>query len=113
MDIYDFTGIFLFPSLFEGFGKAPLEAMTRGLCVVSSRMGGMADIITHGHDGILVEPGDTRALVDSVNTLLDNPSMAECMARAARKTALGYTWGRAGREISEWLQKLIRNPTND
>ncbi|MGA8807684.1 MAG: glycosyltransferase family 4 protein, partial [Thermoanaerobaculia bacterium] len=42
-DIYDAHGVFLFPSFFEGFGKAFLEAMSRGLCVVASDAGAMHD----------------------------------------------------------------------
>src|SRR5258705_12524764 len=63
-DIYDAHGIFLFPSFFEGFGKAFLEAMSRGLCVVASDAGGMHDIIENGRNGIVVAPGDVIAVAD-------------------------------------------------
>ena len=51
VSLYDQHGIFLFPSFYEGFGKAFLEAMARGLCVIASSTGGMRDIIQDGKSG--------------------------------------------------------------
>ena len=52
--IYDRHGIFLCPSLFDGFGKVFLEAMARGLCVIGTPTGGMPDVIRDGENGCLV-----------------------------------------------------------
>ena len=62
VQVYDRHGVFLFPSFFEGFGKAFLEAMSRGLVVIASDVGGMHDLIRDGENGFLVAPGDAAAL---------------------------------------------------
>ena len=64
MQVYDEHGVFLFPSFFEGFGKAFLEAMSRGLVVVASNNGGMRDVIKDGQSGFLVKTGDWRQMAD-------------------------------------------------
>ena len=61
MRVYDEHGIFLFPSFFEGFGKAFLEAMSRGLVVLASNNGGMRDVIKNGQNGFLFNTGDWQA----------------------------------------------------
>ena len=61
MRVYDEHGVFLFPSFFEGFGKACLEAMSRGLVVIASNNGGMRDVIKDGQSGFLAKTGDWRA----------------------------------------------------
>ena len=63
--IYDEHGVFLFPSFFEGFGKAFLEAMSRGLVVVASNNGGMRDVIKDGQSGFLANTGDWRRMAIS------------------------------------------------
>lgn len=108
LELYDRHGIFLFPSLFEGFGKVFLEAMARGLCVVASKTGGMVDVITSGKDGLLVPVGDYARLAKGVEQLLTSPEMAVEVAAAARKTAAAYSWERVGRETAEFYQSLLR-----
>jgi glycosyltransferase involved in cell wall biosynthesis len=106
-EIYDAHGIFLFPSFFEGFGKAFLEAMSRGLCVVASDVGGMHDVITHGIDGVLVPPGDAEALADAVRAL--TPERAASMSTAAAQTARRYTWERVARETAAFYRRLMES----
>ena len=111
-DLYDAHGIFLFPSFFEGFGKAFLEAMSRGLCVVASDVGGMHDVIESGNNGILVAAGDASALADSVSRIARDPAAAASMSLAAAITARGYTWDRVARELSEFYRaRLIARDT--
>lgn len=106
-DIYDAHGIFLFPSFFEGFGKAFLEAMSRGLCVVASDVGGMHDLIESGRNGILVPPGDADALADAALTIMNDPDRAATMSRAAASTARRYTWGRVARETADFYRARL------
>jgi glycosyltransferase involved in cell wall biosynthesis len=103
-DVYDAHGIFLFPSFFEGFGKAFLEAMSRGLCVVASDVGGMHDVITSGTDGVLVPPGDANAVAESVLAVVRDPARAAAMSAAAAITARRYTWERVARELTAFYE---------
>lgn len=106
VDVYDRHGIFLFPSFFEGFGKAFLEAMSRGLCVVASDVGGMHDVVDHGRSGLLVPPGDANAAIDAVRLLLNDPERARAMSAAAATTARAYTWERVARETAAFYERL-------
>ena len=101
-DVYDAHGVFLFPSFYEGFGKAFLEAMSRGLCVVATRTGGMPDVIEHGVDGMLVDAGDVDAIVDAVQTLRID------MSAAAAAKARQYSWDRVARECVAFYQAVRR-----
>ena len=84
---YDCSDIMLIPSLWkEPFGLVVAEAMARGLPVIASNIGGPTEIITRGVDGLLVEPGDERALVSAISQLLDDPAMCKRLAQAARAT---------------------------
>lgn len=104
IEVYDAHGIFLFPSYYEGFGKAFLEAMSRGLCVVATRVGGARDVITDGKDGMLVEPGDADAIGDAVRSI--DLARAEAMSAAAARTARAYTWQRVARETAAFYDSL-------
>ena len=102
--IYDAHGFFLFPSFFEGFGKAFLEAMSRGCVVVASDVGGMHDVIRHGENGALVPPGDAEALADAV--LAIDFERAARMSAAAAQTARAYTWERVARELTAFYRAI-------
>ena len=105
--IYDQHGIFLFPSFFEGFGKAFIEAMSRGLVVVAARNSGMKDVITDEKNGILVETGDDKAMAEACLHLIGNPKLAFDMANNARDHALNYTWDRVADETLEFYERLL------
>ena len=109
MDLYDSHGIFVFPSLHEGFGKAFLEAMCRGLCVVASRVGGMADVITSGRDGILVEVGDAAACAEEILRLGRSADLCAAMSARGRARALEYSWERTAREIAAFYTRLLEH----
>jgi len=102
--IYDAHGLFLFPSFFEGFGKAFLEAMSRGLCVVASDAGGMHDLIDHGRNGCLVPPGDAEAVADAALAIMRDPDRAERMSAAAIATGREHTWERVARELTAFYE---------
>jgi N-acetyl-alpha-D-glucosaminyl L-malate synthase BshA len=76
------------PSELESFGLAALEAMACGVVPVSTRTGGVPDLISHGHDGFMEEVGDIEAHAYRLTELLTNEPLRERMAAAARETAL-------------------------
>ncbi|HEX7193195.1 MAG TPA: glycosyltransferase family 4 protein [Thermoanaerobaculia bacterium] len=106
-DVYDTHGIFLFTSYFEGFGKVFLEAMSRGLCVVSSRVGGARDLISSGDNGILVQAGDAEHSIAAVELLLDDFGAATRISTRAAETARAYTWHRVARETASFYERLL------
>ncbi|HXN16308.1 MAG TPA: glycosyltransferase family 4 protein [Usitatibacter sp.] len=80
------AAIFVLPSYAEGLPVSLLEAMAAGVAVVASRVGGVPDLIAHGVNGLLVEPGDRAALERALRALLANPELAARLGRAARAT---------------------------
>ena len=106
IDVLDQHGIFLFPSFFEGFGKAPLEAMARGLCVVASATGGMKDYISHRRNGMLVDIGDDQALASAALEIVDCSELAATLSENARLTALSHTWERCAEEAEQFYLRL-------
>lgn len=105
--IYDQHGIFLVPSLFEGFGKVFLEAMARGMCVVGTHAGGMPDVIEDGRSGQLVGFNDPDAIVQRIEGLWANPEQAAAMSLRAAVTANEYSWGRVAKETVAFYQRLL------
>ena len=107
-DVYDAHGIFLFTSYVEGFGKVFLEAMSRGLCVVSTRVGGAPDLIRSGENGILVPVGDPGAAVTAVESLLADFGRAAGIGARAAETARAHTWDRVARETAGFYERLAK-----
>jgi L-malate glycosyltransferase len=75
---------FVLPSRSEAFPNAAIEAMAAGLPVVASAVGGLLDLIEDGRTGLLVPPQDAGALIASLQSLIDAPSRAGAIGRAAR-----------------------------
>lgn len=76
--------IFVLPSVHEGIPLALLEAMALRRPVVATQVGGIVEVIDHGVNGKLVLPGDSVALANSVEELIENPSLAAKLARAGQ-----------------------------
>src|SRR5713101_7999468 len=84
---YDRAQMLLVPSLWqEPFGLVIAEAMARALPVIASDVGGPAEIITHGVDGLLVTPGDEQALVSAITSLLEDEDSGRRLSEAAQAT---------------------------
>ncbi len=78
--------IFVLPSYVEGMPMALLEAMSFGLPVIATPVGGVPEIVTHEVDGLLVPPGDIDALGAAIVRLMSEPGLRERLGHAARET---------------------------
>lgn len=79
--------VFVLPSYYEGLPMAMLEAMAWGLPVVVTSVGGIPEVITHGQQGLLVQPGNQVELVEAMQRLIRNEDLRMSLGTVARKTA--------------------------
>jgi len=90
--VFDAHDLFVFPSLYEGFGKAAVEAMARGLCVVASDEGGMRDCIRHGETGWLCAVGDISGFSSRLLSSMAAVDESRAIGRAASRAAQAWSW---------------------
>ena len=91
MEAYRRSSLSLLPSLCpETFGIAVIEAMSMGRPVISSKIGGLSDVIFDGENGFLVPPGDVVGLKKAIQRLLDDPELREQLGRGALRRAQDF-----------------------
>lgn len=81
-DLLSAADIFCFPSIYEGFGGAAIEAMAVGTPIVASDLPALREVLED--DAILVPAQSANAIVEAINRLLDDPSRAEALADSAK-----------------------------
>jgi glycosyltransferase involved in cell wall biosynthesis len=92
----------------EGLGITTIEAMSSGLAVVGSRVGGMVETIEDGVTGLLVPPGDGDALATAVVRLLDDSETRHAMGRAGRDIAQAkFTWPLLAGQVVGVYRELV------
>lgn len=99
----------VFPSLYEGFGFPPAEAMACGLPVITTTAGALPEVVgKHGDTAYVVPPRDAEALADGISFLFDNPEQRKRMAEAGRNRIRSlFTWPNAAKELIELYEELI------
>jgi len=83
--IYGALDVLVISSKWEGMPVALLEGMAVGLPVVSTKVGGVPEVLEHEHTGLLVPPSDSNALAEACLSLIENPTLRTQMATAATK----------------------------
>lgn len=101
--------VFVFPSLFEGFGLVITEAMSQGTPVITTDRTAGPDLIEHGRNGWLVEAGNTAALQASIENLLQHPEQVAAAGREAMETARRRPWEVYGRELAEAVGRTLND----
>lgn len=99
--------LFVFPSLHEGFGLPPLEAMASGAPVVSSNRSALPEIL--GDAAYLVDPEDEEALAEGLALLLADEERRRWLAVAGLARARSFSWQQAARETAAIYRRVVQD----
>ena len=91
--LYRLASVFVFPSLYEGFGLPPLEAMASGTPVVTSNVSSLPEVT--GDAAVLVDPYDVGAIESGIRRVLTEPALAAEMRRKGLLRAREFSWERS------------------
>ena len=91
--LYNGAALFVYPSLYEGFGLPPLEAMACGVPVVASNVSSLPEVV--GDAGVLVDPQDTRGLAVTLSELLADRERCAALRDAGLARARLFSWEQA------------------
>jgi glycosyltransferase involved in cell wall biosynthesis len=89
---YASADVFLFPSLTETYGNVTPEALASGLAVVAFDCAAAAELITHGHNGLLVPVSEPSAFVRRAQDLAEQPASVERLRQQARSSTQSLDW---------------------
>lgn len=109
--LYSSCKIFLYPSLYEGFGLPPLEAMACGAPVIASRIPAIVE--TLGSAAHLVDPADEQALAGSIIELLADAHERHRLSSVGLQHVKKFSWEQTARLTLEVYDRLLRNPQSD
>ncbi len=102
---YNGAMIMVYPSLYEGFGLPPLEAMACGTPVLVSSSSSLPEVV--GTAGLQVAPDDTDALAAEMQHLLDDPALRSELSQRGMERARLFSWARMAQETADLYRRLL------
>ena len=103
--LYRLADCFVFPSLYEGFGFPPLEAMACGLPVVASDRGSLPEIL--GDAALLVDPENPLAIAKAAQRVLEDPALRERLRARGLERSKPFSWERCAEETLEVYRQVL------
>jgi glycosyltransferase involved in cell wall biosynthesis len=106
--LYKCANLVVIPSRYESFGLVALESMAAKIPLIASNVGGLAEIIQDGYNGILVPPNDIHKLAETINRILNNIELQQKLAYNGFNTVINrYNWlNIASRTIDAYKKAL-------
>ncbi len=101
---YSGAGVFVLPSLYEGFGLPPLEAMACGCPVVTSNTSSLPEVT--GEAGIMVNPYDTDSLAQAIRQVLTDDKLRSSMIKKGLKQSKKFSWEKTARQTQEVYNRV-------
>jgi glycosyltransferase involved in cell wall biosynthesis len=98
------AAVLAYPSVYEGFGLPPLEAMSVGTPVVTTRTGGIPEVV--GDAAVCVEPGDTDALAGALVRVLTDDQLAQRLRERGPARATQFSWDRTAAQLAELYHRI-------
>ena len=105
--LYSSCRAFVYPSIYEGFGLPPLEAMACGAPVITSRISSIREVV--GSGALLIDPNDTREIFQNIISLLEDEATARHFSNAGVRRAADFSWEQtAQKTLAVYTEALNR-----
>jgi glycosyltransferase involved in cell wall biosynthesis len=105
IEVYNAVDCLLFPSLYEGFGWPPLEAMACGLPVVTSNAASLPEVV--GDAALVRDPADVAGLAEDVRAVFTQPALSADLRRRGLQRAAGFTWQRHAEQVGRVYAEIV------
>jgi glycosyltransferase involved in cell wall biosynthesis len=103
--LYRLARVFVFPSLYEGFGFPPLEAMAAGAPVITSNVSSLPEVV--GDAALLIDPLDPVAIADAMRRVLMDSDLREALRQRGYQRAKEFSWERSVRRVREIYDEVL------
>jgi glycosyltransferase involved in cell wall biosynthesis len=103
--LYRLASVFAFPSLYEGFGLPPLEAMACGTPVVTSRISSLPEVV--GDAALLVDPYSVDDIAGALDRVLGDDALRASLVARGRARVQDFSWERSARAIHSGYMKVL------
>jgi glycosyltransferase involved in cell wall biosynthesis len=101
---YEAAEVFVFPSLYEGFGLPPLEAMAQGTPVVASSVSALPEVV--GDAAVMVHPENVYDIARGINRVLLEPGVRESLCARSREQVKRFSWERSTERVLEIYREV-------
>jgi len=102
---YRLAAVFVFPSLYEGFGLPPLEAMASGAPVITSNVSSLPEVV--GDAALLIDPLQPAEIADAIARVLTDKTLRDDLCRRGLERAQHYSWERSIRRVHEIYREVL------
>ncbi len=103
-EFYQHASVFVFPSLYEGFGLPVLEAMACGCPVITSNTSSLPEVV--GGAGMLVNPRDREELIEAMTKVLTDTVLAGSLCKSGREQAKKFSWEQTARKTADLYERI-------
>ncbi len=108
--LYRLASVFVFPSLYEGFGLPPLEAMAAGVPVITSNVSSLPEVV--GDAALLIDPLDENAIADAMCRVLGDAALRTELVRRGHERVKAFSWERAAARTYQVYTELVGRPVH-
>jgi glycosyltransferase involved in cell wall biosynthesis len=102
--VYNLASVFVYPSVYEGFGFPPLEAMACGVPVIVSHSSSLPELV--GDAGILIDPYRPQEIFDALEAILKDTELSALLRKRGLERSVRYSWARTSKDMQALWQGL-------
>ena len=106
--LYQLADVFVFPSLYEGFGLPPLEAMASGTPVLTSNVSSLPEVVDDA--ALLIDPYDPESIADGMRQILSDDALREQLISRGRARAASFSWRASVTRVLTIYREVVAQP---